>query len=61
MALTCDIIARCAFGTKINAFDDENNEFMKNLKQFGLEGVEIGPSLSVVSKWIHYNYLLSYQ
>jgi len=50
MALACDIIARCAFGTKINAFEDPDNEFMKRLKQLASEDVEVGFDSAAVSK-----------
>jgi len=52
MALTCDIIARYAFGTKINAFEDPDNEFMKRLKQLASEDVEVGFDSAAVSKLI---------
>jgi len=45
--LTVDVIARCAFGTKINAFEDPNGEFMQNVKHFSFETVEPGFAFSL--------------
>jgi hypothetical protein len=50
MALTTDVIARCAFGTKINAFDNSDNRFVKCLSQFALDGVDMGPELTLICK-----------
>ncbi|XP_021967532.1 cytochrome P450 3A4 [Folsomia candida] len=35
--LTTDVIARCAFGTTINTFDDPDNIFVKNVKKLSFD------------------------
>jgi len=46
--LTVDVIARCAFGTKINALEDPKGEFMKFVKDFSFETTEPGLLFSLV-------------
>lgn len=38
--LTMDVIARCAFGTTINTFDDPGNIFVKYVKKLSFDDGE---------------------
>lgn len=46
-ALTCDIIARCGYGTKVNSLHDPNSTFVQNLKKLALEDHDVNYMLTV--------------
>lgn len=50
-ALTVDVIARCAFGTKINVLDDPNDPFFNYVRKMSFDDVEPNWMFSAIRKW----------